>query len=118
MNRIWSCYIEKKAKFHKKLIDGDAHEFKVESSRHVSILGFHGADNVAVVVPFRTACSAHVIRGVSVYMPSDVIDQLDQQLQLNDYHLMLTAANATIKSFIIGRTVSIDDDDHSSVLTA
>ena len=98
-------------KFHRKIIDGSAYEFKIHRSRHVLILGFNGADGRAVTVAFRTACTENDIRGVSVYMASDVINQWDLSLQLDE-------TKSKIESLIIGPAGSVDDDDNSSARTA
>lgn len=105
-------YITKKVKFHKKLLDGEAFGWKIDGSRHVLVLGFNGADNRAVATAFQTACETHGIRGMSVYMASDVIDQWDLQLQLDK-------ANAMIKSLRMGppEAMSSDIDDDRSDFT-
>ena len=75
-------YIEKKVKFHKMLVSGEAYEFPVDKDNHVLIFCFNGADNVAVTKAFQDLCKQHGIRGMAVYLASDVVDQWDLELSL------------------------------------
>ncbi len=52
------------------------------------VLGFNGVDSNTVAPVFQAECSKNNIRGVSVYMGSDVIDQWKLELQLRDAELL------------------------------
>jgi len=79
-----AAYIQKKVSFHEALTSGGAHGWSVDKAKHVLIFCFNGADNVMVAKSFRTACDVCGIRGTTVYLASDIVDQWALQLQLDE----------------------------------
>jgi hypothetical protein len=72
----------KKVNFHSQLVRKEAFNWSVESSKHVLIFVYNGADNVKVEKAFKKLCKASGIRGTTVYLSSDVVAQWDVTLQL------------------------------------
>jgi hypothetical protein len=89
-------YIEKKLKFHKQLVTGGANNLQVEQEKHVLVFCFNGADNVKVADTFTCLNSQFKIRGTTVYLASDVVDQWDLELTLAEQQQVIAEKQQVI----------------------
>jgi hypothetical protein len=99
LGKVPQEYIERKVKFHKQLRAGDAYNLQLDDpSRHLLVLCFNGADNVQVKKVFDRCCQKNGVRGVSVYIASDVVDQWKLELQLTETRQEAKVAQKAVKA--------------------
>ena len=79
-----SEYIQNKVIFHEKLVTGLARDWYIDKTNLVFIFCFNGADNVPVTKVFNDICSKCGIRGVTVYIASDVVNRWELELKVTE----------------------------------
>jgi hypothetical protein len=83
---IWNNpteFIKSKIDFHKQ--NNKDFEWNVDSSKHVLVLIYNGADSVVIGKKFRNLCSLNAVRGTIVHISYDTVSHWDLLLQIDEW---------------------------------
>lgn len=72
LQRDDNYYIEKKCKFHQKLLNGCSPDHDIPYN-HLLILIFNGADHINVAKKFSELCTNYGLKGISVFVSNSVV---------------------------------------------